>query len=462
MTPRRAVTLAFAPIAIAIASISWASSPGAYVLRGTIVTPDKVVHDGSVLVVGDSIKEVGASVNVPPGGTVVRVDGIILPGMIDLHDHLVWNVFPRWKPGALFRDRYEWQDTEAYAAALKNPEGALVRSGLGCEMDRYAEIKAIVGGATSVVGSLSPSAEDPHSNECIKGLARNLDFYSDLYSTGVANNEPLWYEIFPLEMSVSLGADIRTGIESGKITCLLVHLAEGVDASANREFAMLEAEGFVRPKTVIIQGVGLGASEFKTMQKNSVGLVWSPRSNFELYGATANVAAAKAAAVSIAIAPDWSPTGSSGMLNEVRYASDWNRWQTPQVFNDSNLVRMATVVPAELAHVDSKIGSIAPQHYADLIVLRSRPGSPFSAAVQSGPADLKLVIVGGQPIYGDPSIMSKLLPGTQLEMHPVCGEQRAFNLATQGSGESLAATEQKLMAQLQGEKSALAPLQECP
>ena len=54
MTPRRAVTLAFAPIAIAIASISWASSPGAYVLRGTIVTPDKVVHDGSVLVVGDS------------------------------------------------------------------------------------------------------------------------------------------------------------------------------------------------------------------------------------------------------------------------------------------------------------------------------------------------------------------------------------------------------------------------
>lgn len=461
MTPRRTVIVAFTPIMIAIASLGWASSPAAYVLRGTIVTPDTVIQDGSVLVVGDSIKEVGARVNAPAGAVVVRVDGIILPGMIDLHDHLVWNVFPRWKPGVLFRDRYDWQATDAYAAALKNPESALTKAGMGCEMDRYAEIKAIVGGATSVVGSLGPSYEDPHSNECIKGLARNLDCDSDLYSN-VPNNEPLWYEIFPLEMTVSLGADIRGGMESGKITCLLVHLAEGVDASANREFSMLEGEGLVRAKTVIIQGVGLGKTEFQTMQKNAVGLVWSPRSNFELYGATANVAAAKAAGVSIAVAPDWSPTGSSGMLNEVRYAAEWNGWQTPRVFHDSELVRMATIVPAELAHVDSKIGSIAPDHYADLIVLRSRPGSPFSAVVQSGPADLKLVVVGGQPIYGEPAIMSRLLPDSKLEMQPVCGEQRAFNLATQGSGELLAATEQKLIPQLQGQKSSLAPLQECP
>jgi hypothetical protein len=443
-------------------ALSTGAADNAYVLTGTIVTPDQVIPQGSVLVEGDMIKEVGANVIAPAGTVVVRVDGIILPGMIDLHDHLVWNVFPRWKPSLLFRDRYEWQETDVYAAALKNPEGDLIKAGLECEMDRYAEIKAIVGGATSVVGSPSPSSQDPHSNECIKGLARNLDFYSDLYSKGVANTEPLSYQIFPLEMRVRDANNVRSGMDSGKITSLLVHLVEGVDASARREFAMFRAQGLLRPGTTIIHGVGLRAPEFQEMRECGVGLVWSPRSNFELYGTTADVAAAKAAGVTIAVAPDWSPTGSSGMLNELHYAAEWNHWQTPPVFDDSELVRMATTVPAKFAHLDEKIGSIAPHYYADLIVLRSKQGSAYHSVAHSGPADLKLVIIGGEPIYGDPALMSKLLPGRPLETHLVCGKQRAFNLAGQGSGESLAATEQKLIPELQAHKSSLAPLQECP
>lgn len=450
-------------LAVSFASpLSFGGAGNTYVLTGTILTPDQVIPAGSVLVEGEMIREVGVRVTVPAGVPVVPVDGIIVPGMIDLHDHLVWNVFPRWKPLVLFRDRYEWQETDAYAAALKNPEGDLIDAGTGCDMERYAEIKAIAGGATSVVGSLSPSPGKPDSNDCIKGLARNLDFYSDLYTKGVTNAEPLRYQVFPMEMKVSVADDIRSGMDSGKITCLLVHLGEGDDASARREFAMFRAQGLLRPGTAIIHGVGLRAPEFQAMRENQVGLVWSPRSNFELYGTTTDVAAAKAAGVTMAIAPDWSPSGSSGMLNELHYAAEWNRWQTPPVFDDAELVRMATSTPAKLAHVDTKIGSIAPQRYADLLVLRSRPGSAYNAVVHSEPADVKLVIVGGEAIYGDPALMSKLLQASQLEMHMVCGKQQAFNLAHQGSGDSLAVTEQKLIPQLQNHNSSLAPLQECP
>ncbi len=65
------------------------------------------------------------------------------------------------------------------------------------------------------------------------------------------------------------------------------------------------------------------------MAAHGVNLIWSPRSNLELYGSTADVAAAKAAHVKIALAPDWSPTGSDGLLAELNYAAAWNDTQTP-------------------------------------------------------------------------------------------------------------------------------------
>src|SRR5207253_1274694 len=42
--------------------------------------------------------------------------------------------------------------------------------------------------------------------------------------------------------------------------------------------------------------------------RSKVGLIWSPRSNIELYGDTTDVRTAKRMCVKIALAPDWSPT----------------------------------------------------------------------------------------------------------------------------------------------------------
>ena len=74
------------------------------------------------------------------------------------------------------------------------------------------------------------------------------------------------------------------------------------------------------PGVIVIHGVALAPEDFMQMGQNKVGLVWSPRSNDELYGATTNIAAARSAHVETAIAPDWSPTGSGGMLQELNYA----------------------------------------------------------------------------------------------------------------------------------------------
>src|ERR1700730_16885750 len=144
-------------------------------IAGTMLTPAGVLADGTLWISGDGkIVSVGPSTSAQGTAAPVRVSGIILPGFIDLHDHLTWNVQPRWLPSRKFYNRYEWQDAAEYDRVLSNPHYAAMNT-VSCEAEIYAEIKALAGGATSVLGGLLRSDTHPDNQKCVAGLARNLD-----------------------------------------------------------------------------------------------------------------------------------------------------------------------------------------------------------------------------------------------------------------------------------------------
>jgi 5-methylthioadenosine/S-adenosylhomocysteine deaminase len=436
------------------------------VLRGTVVTPDTVISDGIVTIEGATITSVIAASATSPQG--INVDGIIFPGLIDLHDHLTWNALPRWHPPHLFSDRYEWQESPEYASALAKPHSELLKQGLECDLNRYAEVKAIVNGATSTIGGATTA--------CAQGLARNLDSFLELPSTASSVVENA---IFPLEIRSPCGEqavrDAGRTLEDCAVSAgepkptvpraVVAHLGEGTDAAARREFAMFVAHGYLHSGVNIIHGVGLHADHFQQMASHSVGLVWSPRSNIELYGVSTDVAAAKEAGVTIALAPDWSPSGSTGMLAELAYV-DAMRTTHPQVvhFTNHELVEMTTVNPARLARVEDRLGKVASGYAADLVIMRRQSGiDPYAALVTQTPAGVRLVVIGGQPIYGDVDVMKQLLQNTPLETLTVCGQPRSINVQTETDPHaSWAMTQSRLEAALKTLGLPLAPLVECP
>jgi hypothetical protein len=192
-----------------------------YALVGTVVAPGGILENGTVLVSDGAIRAVGIDIALPAGVPVIRTDGVIFAGLIDLHNHLVWNVLPRWKPLGPVGNRYDWQAMDDYKKKLSGPEQKLIDRGAGCDMERYAEVKALLGGATSLAGSFSPTDADPTRNACDRGLARNLDFASGLYSQTV-NAEPLEYDVFPFELSVSKGAGCSRQLVFWKIKSRIV------------------------------------------------------------------------------------------------------------------------------------------------------------------------------------------------------------------------------------------------
>src|SRR5579863_4523001 len=168
-------------VGVSAAPTTWADDGGPYVLVGTLVTPDKIIPHGEILVQGGRIADVGPSVAVPAGAPVIDTHGIIFPGPVDLHNHITWNLFPRWRAGHLFNTRYDWLSLPAYVAAFDVPQKTLTgQDKLGCEMDEYGEIKAIVNGATSIAGTYYDAAMPQGGPSCVVGLARNLDFASGL------------------------------------------------------------------------------------------------------------------------------------------------------------------------------------------------------------------------------------------------------------------------------------------
>jgi len=386
-------------------------------LTGTLITPDGIVQHGTVLIENGKIVAAGGQVSLPAKVKSIDTHGIIAPGLIDLHNHLTWNVFPRWKPMEEFGTRYDWQQKPVYKVLMDAPHRALVAEGLECEMEWFAEVKAVSEGETSVVGGTK--------EDCGKRLARNLDYDPRLGKTAAG---PVVYDVFPFQMTADEAKRANDALDAHGT--LLIHVAEGApeNASAAREFAMLKSRGLLRKGVSVIHGVALSPEDFGEMAAAGVGFIWSPRSNLELYGGTADVAAAKAAHVHMALAPDWSPTGSDGSLAELEYAAVWNAAQPHSIFSDRELVEMATSGAAALVGLEHSIGSVAPGYAADLIVLRphgaDRGKDAYWSVAHSSAEDVDLVLIGGDAIYGDAALTSQI-SGQAVDRVEVCGAEKS-------------------------------------
>lgn len=413
----------FAFAVVAVAAVGEAHPVGKpIVLEGTVVTPDDVLRNAKVLIEGEIITKVGADVAIPEGSIVVKTNGIISPGLIDLHNHVLWNLFPNWTPPRMYLNRYEWRNNEpAYQTTYRKWNEAL--KDLQCERNRYGEIKALLGGTTAIQGSID--------NSCIRGLVRNLDFNSGLYGSGIS--EKLYHVLDVGKLDTTKAGELRKKIGENSLTSFLIHLAEGkpTDVQSRLEFGTLSELGLITGATGIIHGTALGPEEFQIMHDRGAKLIWSPRSNLALYGQVTDVMEAVKHNVPIALSPDWSITGSDNMLQELKIARDYNNALPEKVWrNDKELVLQVTLTPARIAAVEGRLGQIKEGYLADLVVIAGDSSEPYSALVNARERDIKLVLIGGQPFYGSPEFMGMLGQATDSSAMDVCGETKLLHLMT--------------------------------
>jgi cytosine/adenosine deaminase-related metal-dependent hydrolase len=437
---------------------------GKVLLRGCVVTPDQA-YTGEVLIDGDTLACVGPSCVAAPAAasaTVVATHGIILPGMIDTHNHILFDIFDEtdWAPTQSYANHNQWTKEARYSAMVDakqymNGEGTPnIDPGFGCEMDKYGELKGLIAGTTSIVG-----AANPGDKTCYGSLARTIDQKpNDLGQDKIQVST-----LFP----PSSGDTVCSNFAAGKTDAFVAHCGEGVDDTARLEFTKLGTSTTTQgclyaPQTTLVHGAAFGDAEFSVMAQHGMSLVWSPRSNVFLYGGgvdmsrTTNVPLALQKGINVAIGPDWSIGGSQNLLDELRFADQVDNAVWGDVLSPKMLLQMVTVNAAKALGLSSMLGSLEAGKKADVAVIQGDATNPYGAVLAARPSDVRLVMVNGQALYGDSALqpLGPAAPG--CEALEVCGAVKFVCVAETGGtttnklGQTLSDIQTILETQLEG------------
>jgi 5-methylthioadenosine/S-adenosylhomocysteine deaminase len=399
-------------------------------LAGRVVVMDndsQVINDGVVYIQKGKITAVQKRSQPAPAEfssvPVIDTQGTLFPGLIELHNHLSYNALQLWDVPKPFTNRDQWGGIKEYRKLVSGPMTVIGKTpSLLPHLVRYVECKCLLGGVTTSQGIMLFSNQG--ITHFYRGIVRNVEQTDDeenfpKASTRIADVD---------------GSDPEKFFKalSRERTCYLLHLAEGIDDTANRHFQALfdpkNNRWMITPQLAGIHCTGLRQQDFKTLASHGGAMIWSPMSNLLLYGKTADMAAAKQEGVLPGIGSDWSPTGSKNLLGELKVASLYNQ-AAGAIFSDLELVTMATRGAATILKWDKQVGSLEVGKRADILVIAGQTGDPYGSLISAKETAIQLVLINGTARYGNPELMGQLSPGG--ESFKVGGQTRQLFLKQQ-------------------------------
>lgn len=376
------------------------------IIIANVLTPDKWIAQGQVTIDDKGkITCVGCNCLAQAQGATVLTcpKGYLTPGLINAHEHLGWATKPPRKPGSKerYEHRHHWR--KGSGGHTKLSSGGSDNSG---DAIAWAEVRMLMSGATSIAGS----GHAPN-------LIRNLDRSG--HRGGVPGS--LRYDTFPLGDSSGKMSDTNctsfSGIrKSSSITedAYIPHIAEGINKAARNEFNCTSrsdqgGQPLVTQKTGIIHGVGLLPVDIRKMAAVGASLIWSPRSNIDLYGNTATVPLFLQLGVTVALGTDWPISGSMNMSREIACADYLNQNHFDGKMTNRQIVQMVTSGAAKATGVLKHLGTIEVGKFADLTLFDGTNNPGYRSVIDAKPQDIALVMIGGKTKYGNEALIDDLL-----------------------------------------------------
>jgi cytosine/adenosine deaminase-related metal-dependent hydrolase len=284
---------------------------------------------------------------------------LLLPGLINAHDHLEFNLFPQLGH-RLYSNARDW------AADIYRPSQSPLREHLAVPKPvrlYWGGLRNLLSGVTTVAhhNPFEPEVFDAHFPVRVLrrfAWAHSLDFSPDL--TARYRDAPA-YRPF------------------------IIHAAEGTDAKAASEITRLNELGVLDPRTVLVHAIAAGPREIALLREHRCSIVWCPGSNLAIYGRTLSRQVLDSG-IPVALGTDSALTSPGDLADELRTAHSLG-------IDHERLYGMVTTDAASILRLADGEGEIRDNGVADLVAVEDRGQTPAEAILDLRPL---MVMVDGR------------------------------------------------------------------
>lgn len=307
----------------------------------------------------------------------INLDGfLVMPGLINAHDHLHFALHPRLG-NPPYKNYVEWgEDIHATQASVINTHKQI-----------------------------------PKHSRLWWGGIRNLL----CGVTTVCHHDTLWLELqrndFPVRVVQRYGwsHSLAQGDDLTEARCatpqdspFIVHASEGVDALAQQEIAALDQLGVLDANTVLVHGLGMNEASIDLVKERHASLIVCPSSNQFLFGRLPGSNLIHEIE-NTSLGSDSPITGIGDLLDEVRFTIEHCGIAPEKAYH------MVTEAPAKSLQLNDGEGNICERGMADLIAIRDNGKDVAERMTTLSIVDIELVLLGGQVQLASAEIF-ELLP----------------------------------------------------
>lgn len=376
-------------------------------LRGVRLHSEGRTRVVDVRLRGGRVAEEGRDLRPGRRERVLDVRGdLALPGLVNGHDHLGLDLFPRLGSPP-YPDFYHW------GRDIHHPERSPLREILRVPLeDRllWGGYRNLISGVTTVMH------HDPYHRRLFGGVERlfggaervfgGADRLFSLFRAGAPPRFPIRV-IGRYGWAHSLGhePDVAGAFARSRGRPFVIHAMEGVNDASRMELDRLDELGVLASNTVLVHAVALAGELVERVARAGAAVVWCPVSNRFLYGSTLPVEEVKGR-VPFCLGTDSTLSGSATLLDEAREAA------AVGAVSAEEILELVTTRSAAVFDLRDGRGTLRAGAPADLVLLaKERDAGQRPAAerlLDARPADIRLVLVGGRPRLADPALADAL------------------------------------------------------
>jgi cytosine/adenosine deaminase-related metal-dependent hydrolase len=314
--------------------------------------------------------------NIPAGSdSDLDLQGsLVLPGLINAHDHLEFGLFPRL-------GNHTYPDARAWATDIYRPDESPIRELLQISKPTrlfWGGLKNLFAGVTTVCHHNPYEAEVFEHNFPVRVLNR----YGWSHSLDFSENLQQDYEQTPPSAP------------------FLMHLAEGTTAKSRHELKKLDGLGLLTPRTVLIHGVALGPEEWSLVRERKASWIWCPSSNVFTLGKTVNLSVISSG-IPTALGSDSSLTAAGDLLDEIQFARQLGASPT-------ELYALVTSSAAQVLGLREGEGYLREGGVADLLVVRDSKDPPAQRLASLSRLEIDAVVREGRILLASEKVAQQL------------------------------------------------------